>query len=136
MHKTIASYACKYLQSFTIVRPKYNANDGSFTKMPKSLKIGIGAALTLAGFLALAYALPIISNAAASKVTVYNEAGVPKIPDSAMAYVPVAIGGAGLLIVGIAFVAVGLNEAILPPATEESDKLNKLDKDSTTAEAA
>jgi hypothetical protein len=111
--------------------------------MPTSFKIGIGAAITFFGLIVLAYTLPIISNAAASKGPVFNEADVPKYPDGARTYILIAIGGVGLLIGGISFMAVGLNESISMPVTIQNDKTrgNEItseshDNKSKTTEAA
>ena len=83
--------------------------------MTISLKIGIGAAITFSGLLILGYVLPIISAAAASDGPVFSESDVPKYPDAAKGYIPMAIGGIGLLPVGISLLAIGLNESIPQP---------------------
>jgi hypothetical protein len=74
---------------------------------------------------------------------VFSEADVPKYPDAARIYIPLAIGGVALLIVGISFLAVGLNESISTPATTPNDlaRINDTpdksrDSNSTTSEAA
>lgn len=87
--------------------------------MPFS-KIGVGAAITILGLAGLFYTMPMVSNAAASKGTVFTETDVPKFPDSVKMYIPVEIGAAGAVIVGISFMAVGLGEAF-PSPPEESD---------------
>jgi hypothetical protein len=111
--------------------------------MPTSFKIAIGAAITFFGLIVLAYTLPIISNAAASNGPVFSELNVPKYPDDARIYIPIAIGGAGLLAVGISFMAVGLNERMSMPETIQNDKTggNEItsksgDNKSKTTEAA
>jgi hypothetical protein len=110
--------------------------------MTISLKIGIGAAITFSGLLILGYVLPIISAASASNGPVFSESDVPKYPDAAKGYIPMAIGGIGLLPVGISFLAVGLNESIPQPAmrndlTKTNESLDRSrDIDSTVSEAA
>jgi hypothetical protein len=88
--------------------------------MPFSFKIIIGAAITILGVVGLFYMMPMVSNAAASKGPVFTEADVPKFPDNMKVYIPIEIGAAGAVIVGISFMAVGLGETLSPPS-EESD---------------
>jgi len=83
-------------------------------------KIGIGAAITVLGLVGLFYAMSVVSNAAASKGAVFAETDVPKFPDNMKMYIPVEIGAAGAVIVGISLMAVGLGEAF-PSPPEESD---------------
>ena len=85
--------------------------------MPFS-KISIGAAITILGLVGLFYTMPMVSNAAASKGPVFTEADVPKLPDNMKAYIPVEIGAAGAIIVGISLMAVGLGESLPSPPDE------------------
>jgi hypothetical protein len=93
-------------------------------------KIGSGAALIVIGVAMLVYAMPIVSNAAASNGPVFTEAAVPKVPSGAMSLVPIEIGALGPLVAGIALVAAGSGERLQGPQTdrERAEAEQKLTK--------
>ncbi len=89
--------------------------------MSISFKVVIGAVITSLGLAGLFYTMPMVSNAAASKGPIFKEADVPKFPDALKVYIPLEVGAATSLIVGISFMGVGLGETLSPPTTIEND---------------
>jgi hypothetical protein len=78
--------------------------------MAISSKLAIGAVLVAIGLAGLVYSLPVVSNAAASKATVYQESDVPKFQNAYTMYIPIVIASVGVLTGGIALMAIGLTD--------------------------
>jgi hypothetical protein len=75
--------------------------------MAKSPLLWIGVAIAVAGTVGFMYGAYKFQELAASKVPVFSEADVPKIPDSAMAFVPLEAVSGAMIAVGIAIAAYG-----------------------------
>ena len=105
--------------------------------MPTSPKVVIGAIVTFLGVAGLVYSLPALSNAAASKQLVTNEAGVPKLPDNMRVFIVFVLGSTAVLGLGIALVSWGASETLVPQYYAAADRKigSKQDK-SRDAEAA
>jgi hypothetical protein len=72
-----------------------------------SFLLWIGVAIAVAGAVGFMYGAYKFQDLAASKGPVFSEADVPKIPDSAKAFVPLEAGTGAMIVVGIGIAAFG-----------------------------
>ena len=103
-------------------------------------KLGIGAVLVAIGLAGLVYSLPVVSNAAASKATVYQESDVPKFQNAYTIYIPIVIASVGVLTGGIALMAIGLSDTFErkseETAVEAEQKQSRVTTDVSTSNAS
>ena len=108
--------------------------------MAISSKLGIGAVLVAIGLAGLVYSLPVVSNAAASKATVYQESDVPKFQNAYTIYIPIVIASVGVLTGGIALMAIGLSDTFErkseETAVEAEQKQSRVTTDVSTSNAS